>query len=244
MASAPGTPARLRGWAWQERWLVVIVLLALALGLALGYRYAHYEMRARDAITPEHAAALGARMARAEAESRQLRSRLDIVGGELAVEQGARKGLEQQLQAAQGELGRLRDQLAFFEQLLPPGPQGSLDIRAVGFERQGAALRYRVLLMRNPGNGSAFEGRLQFMAAGVREGRRVTLELLPLRVREDGSVAPPSEADKELLGLRFDQYQRSLGLLAVPAGFVPRTVTVRVLEGDAVRAMRSVDIEF
>lgn len=244
MPGASGISARLRSWAWQERWLLAIALLTLALGVVFGYRYAHHQVRERDAITPQQAAALGTRMAQAEAESRELRSRLDAAGGELAVEQGMRKGMEQQLQAAQAELGRVRDQLAFFEQLLPPGPKGSLDIRAVAFERQGAALRYRVLLMRNAGNGDAFRGSLQFIAGGMQKGKRVTHELLPLQVRADGSVAPPTEAGKELLALNFDQYQRSLGVLAVPPGFIPSTITVRVLEGDAVRVVRNVDIQF
>jgi len=222
--------------------LGVAVLLALLLGFAAGYRYARHAPP-DGALAPGQAVALGARAAQAEAQADGLRSRLDAASAELAVEQGARQGLEQQLQAAQAELGRARDQLAFFEQLLPPGPQGSLDIRALAVERRGQALGYRVLLMRNPGNGAPFRGSLQFIAAGTREGEAETVELLPLQSRGEGGAAPPGQG-RELLALEFDQYQRSQGILAVPEGFVPDTVTVRVLEDDAVRAERSVAIEF
>jgi hypothetical protein len=46
-----------------------------------------------------------------------------------------------------------------------------------------------------------------------------------------------------LLALQFDQYQRSQGILAIPEGFVPESVTVSVLEGETVRATRSVKLE-
>ena len=46
---------------------------------------------------------------------------LDAADGELVIERAARQELETQLRAAQAEVGRVRDQLAFYEQLLPPG---------------------------------------------------------------------------------------------------------------------------
>ncbi|CFO06121.1 integral membrane protein [Bordetella pertussis] len=52
------------------------------------------------------------------------------------------------------------------------------------------------------------------------------------------------EAGASLLALQFDQYQRSQGLLDLPDGFVPETVTVSVLEDTTVRATRTVKLEF
>ena len=71
------------------------------------------------------------------------------------IERAARQELETQLRAAQAEVGRVRDQLAFYEQLLPPGPEGSVDIRGAQVERAGQGLRYKVLLMRSGRNGGA-----------------------------------------------------------------------------------------
>lgn len=245
MAGASSTAVRLRDWAWQERWLLAIALLALALGIALGYRYAQYRLYAGGAPTPRQAALLAQRAEQAETQSQALHRQLDHVRAELALAQGARAALAGELQSVQDELGRLRDQLAFFDQLLPAGPKGSLEIRGAAFEHHGAALRYRVLLLRNPAQaGKAFQGRLQFVASGMRNGRRVTQELLPLQVRPDGSAAPSAEAARELFALRFDQYQRSVGVLAVPASFIPQSISVRVLEGKIVRAVRSVDVDF
>lgn len=225
-------------------WLMV-VLLALCVGAAIGYQAASlYLSQDRAGISKEQLVALQASQVQREAEMRFLRAQLDMADGETAVQAAARKELETQVLAQQTELGRVRDQLAFYEQLLPPGPQGSLDIRAASFARQGVGLRYRVLLMRNGHNAEKpFGGRLQFMAAGKAAGEAVTVELGSLQVNEDGTVAPPTDASKELLNLAFDQYQRSEGVLALPEGFAADRITVRVLEGDTVRASRSVDID-
>ena len=47
-----------------------------------------------------------------------------------------------------------------------------------------------------------------------------------------------------LLAVHFDHFQRSQGVLALPEGFVPESVTISVLEGSNVRATREVRLEF
>jgi hypothetical protein len=54
------------------------------------------------------------------------------------------------------------------------------------------------------------------------------------------SVAPAPGGNP--LALNFRQYQRAEGALALPANFAPRTVTVRVLEGGAVRSQSTVNL--
>src|SRR3546814_19832949 len=73
------------------------------------------------------------------------RAEADALEGKLAVEESTRKGLEASLQALQSELGRARDQLAFFDQLLPPGPKGAVSIRALEVEHLGPTLQYKEL---------------------------------------------------------------------------------------------------
>lgn len=238
--AAQASAGRVRHLLW-----LLVVLLALGVGAAAGYRAAAlYLDQDRAAISKEQLTALRASVAQREAEIRFLRAQLDSSDGEIAVERAARKELETQLLGQQTELGRVGDQLAFYEQLLPPGQKGALDIRGAEFSRQGPGLRYRVLLMRNGADSGGFVGSLQFMATGSQRGKPVTLELQPLQVRADGSVAPSTDAGKEMLRLNFDQYVRSQGVLAVPGGFVPESVTIRVLDGDTVRATRNVELEF
>ena len=224
------------------------LLAGVLLGGSAGYFYARQLYRPQDAVV------ISARQAEAQEESmrqqatqlRYVQGQLDAADGELVIERAARQELETELRAVQAEVGRVRDQLAFYEQLLPPGPEGAVDIRGVQIDRGGGGLRYKVLLMRSGRNGGTpFAGALRFQATGTLQGETVTVELAPLQVKaESGLVTNTGESTAAAsLALQFDQYQRSQGVLALPEGFVPESVTVSVLEGETVRASRNVKLE-
>ncbi|MCF8171497.1 MAG: hypothetical protein K9J49_03650 [Candidatus Methylopumilus sp.] len=211
-----------------------------------------------------------------EAERAQTVSPLHQTQRALLTERAARLELEKILATVQLELGRTQDQLAFFEDLLPPSPHGALDIRAVDIEQHAEGLQYRVLLMRNGKATKHFVGTLQFVAIGHCRGdvngpeQMVILQPLlaePLPVGSEGFVAqsvhgksqqaePPrvntqqqmrqqveaqqTEAQRAALRLDFAQFQRGQGFLALPPRFAPKSVTVRVLDGDIVLASRVV----
>ena len=189
-----------------------------------------------------------------ELQLQAAQSRIEQAQGEVLIERAARAELEKNLSISQTDLGKLKDQLAFYEQLLPPGPQGSIDLRAVDIAVQGHALSYRVLLMRSGKPGERFNGRLEFIASGRENNKDATYVLSPLQSAAPANVPNPGSAQAQpapsavkdafadLLKLDFEQFQRSQGMLALPEGFDARTVTVRVLEGDIVLASRRVDL--
>lgn len=224
------------------------LLVGVLLGGSVGYLYATRQARPQDAvvISTQQAEAQADAVRQQATQLRYTQTQLDTADGELVIERAAREELEAQLRAAQAEVGRVRDQLAFYEQLLPAGPEGSVDIRGVQIDREGGGLRYKVLLMRSGRNGGTpFAGALRFQATGVLKGETVTVDLAPMQVKaEVGPVTTTGETTSAAtLALQFDQYQRSQGMLAVPEGFVPESVTVSVLEGETVRASRSVKLE-
>lgn len=176
-----------------------------------------------------------------------LRGRLELANnaaaaleGRLLVEESTRRGLETGLQAMQTELGAARDSLAFYEQLMPPGPQGAISIRALDIERVGPHLRYRLLLMRSGNNDKAFQGNLQFLAKGLLNGEAATVTLLPTTL----PVSSENETDTSagLMAVELTDFQRDSGLLSLPAGFVPESLTVNVLEGRTLRTSRNVEL--
>ncbi len=221
-----------------------------------------------------------------EAERTQVTSQFNQAQRALLSEHATRLELEKILANVQTELGRTQDQLAFFEDLLPPSPQSGLDIRAVDVVQHPEGLNYRVLLMRSGKVTKPFVGALQFIARGYFGKTTVAAEqtiiLQPLLVRpvepnqaglgaqsqcaeapraESQQAATPhpdlqqaelqqiqtpplwaqqNEARQTALRLNFAQFHRGQGLLAIPAGFVPTFVTVRVLDGDIVLASRVV----
>lgn len=201
------------------------MLLGLVLGVALGGVGARYWFQG-EATRQFNAmkSSLQNELVNARAEAAASQAHNDALSGSLLVEESTRKGLESTLQAAQKELGQAREQLAFYEQLFPPGKQGAVSIRGLEARRQGVSLQYRALFMRNANNAPTFEGVLQFVVQGQVEGK-------PLTVTLDSSPE-----------LEFDAFQRSGGVLSLPEGFEPGKLTLNVLEGRAVRASRTVDV--
>lgn len=216
-------------------------LFGLVIGVALGasgvrYWFGGQALQELDALKAQSEL----RLNESRAEAAAARAFADAVAGQLAIEESTRKGLEASLRSTQTELGRAREQLAFFDQLLPPGPKGAVSIRALDIERVGPALQYRVLLMRNAQNDELFKGRMQFMANGTLDGKTVKIPLEPAQLKGGPDAPVPSVSDG--LDLSFEQFQRSGGLLSLPEGFTPRTVTLNVLEGSTVRVSRSVNV--
>ena len=220
-------------------------LFALLIGVLLGAYTERYVIRwARPVgsvqLSADEVAEQEAVLRQTEVYLRGLRARLDASGSELVIERAARSELETQLESAQLEIGRVRDQLAFYEQLLPPGPEGTVEVRGLQLDPVGGGLRYKVLLMRSGHAGGApFSGALRFKGEGRLHGATVVLDLAPMQFNSDGGEITAAGSAAAPLTLQFEQYQRVEGMLAVPEGFVPERVTVTVLEGASVRATRS-----
>ncbi|WP_233233999.1 YhcB family protein [Bordetella sp. LUAb4] len=224
----------------MPRSVVFRILLVLIVGLVIGAEAMYLVQQKRqadsDAPTPQAVQALNAELAQRSADLEFVRRQLDMAEGELAVERSTRNTLSAQVSSQMDQLGTLRDRLAFYEQLLPPGPGGVVSVRGLDVEHTAEGLSYRVLLMRSARSGSPpFVGSLQFVAEGTQNGKPKTAVLSLLR---PASPTPKTAADT--IPFDFDQYQRGQGLLAVPEGFVPASITLNVLEGGVVRATRTV----
>ena len=226
-------------------------LLLLVLGFALGVLITQQPEAKRIALQlrTEQLALQQAR-AKLEAERAQSDSQFNQAQYDLIIERSVRDELEKNLSSTQLELGRYKDQLAFFEGLLPPGPQGALTIRGFEIRRQSEGLSYHVLLMRSGKMTERFVGGLQFVglghAIGATDSAEQSVMLVPLLAeategRHSGqpeaalttACASPEELHAHLR-LDFQQFQRSQGWLAIPPGFALRAVKVHVLRGSIV----------
>lgn len=210
-------------------------VLVFAVGLALGagavqWHHAAGARQQQQAYEAQVAAQTGLKKQLAGVQAQA-----DALAGELVVERSTVKGLQAALAQTQAQLGQARDALAFYEQLIPPGPKGSLSIRAFSVQPGGASLRYRVLLSRNASSGRPFSGRLQFIAEGTLKGQPVSREL-------SAAVVADGDASRAL-DLEFDQFQRQEGLLGMPEDFFPERVVLNILEGDTVRASTEVAVD-
>ena len=234
-------------------------LLLLALGFALGVLITQQPEAKRLALQLRtERLALQQGRAKLEAERAQSDSQLKQAQYDLIVERSVRAELEKNLSSTQLELGRYKDQLAFFEGLLPPGPQGALNIRGLEIRRQSEGLSYHVLLMRSGKMTERFVGALQFVglghAIGATDSTEQSVLLAPLLAeategrhsgRPEEAVTTACAAPEALHAhwrLDFEQFQRSQGWLAIPPGFALKAVKVRVLRGTVVLDTKRVDL--
>lgn len=189
--------------------VVTGVLATVGLAGILAAAITLFQPAGADAASRAQLAAFQARAEQAQADVQALRGQLAASDADLAVERAARRALEDNLAVLQAQAGHLRDRLAFYDQLFPAGPAGTVSIRAVEIARVPAGLRYRVLLMRSARPGLApFVGSLRFVATGMRDGVEVHVPLAPLQTEPalDAATAPratdapPTDAGKTVTG--------------------------------------------
>jgi hypothetical protein len=133
-----------------------------------------------------------------------------------------------QVRQLEAENRSLRDDLGFFEKLMPVSSNDGVAIRGLQADVVGGVqLRWQVLVIQAAArNAAEFKGRLELIANGVRDGKSWS------------QVLPP-----EGLPLKFRQYRRLDGLITLPEDVVVKTVTARVVEGQAVRASQSTELD-
>ncbi|HTK00581.1 MAG TPA: DUF6776 family protein [Bordetella sp.] len=191
----PAPAQRLRSGPGFRAGVIVGVLAVLALAGVVGAVAVLFPFSGADGATAAaRLAMLQAQASQGLAQVQGLRGQLAASDADLAVERAARHALEDNLAELQTQAGQLRDRLAFYDQLFPAGPAGTVSIRAVEITRVPSGLRYRVLLMRSARPGLApFTGGLQFVAMGTRDGAQVRVPLAPVQTipAPDSGVARP-----------------------------------------------------
>ncbi|CAM5199001.1 hypothetical protein CDEF62S_03569 [Castellaniella defragrans] len=187
-------------------WLVrgLSRLLVLALAFVAGAVVMHVGMHAGD---HEHMQALQAQNTDLQTQLTKAQASLTSLQNQTGVQGGTQRALQDKVTELQQALGSTRDQLSFYEQLLPAGPAGTVAIRAFNVQPKGDFLQYRVLLTRSvPDQSAPFGGRLRFVATGRQDGKTVKVELSSPKATADpgteagSSGVGSSEADSSSVG--------------------------------------------
>jgi len=223
--SAPKVTVRTHvGWYW--RWLGIIVALALFVGAAAwlydaGRRFAGFDRRE----TEEELSRLRASVARLEKETGRLRAIADASESRLKIEQAAQAQLEVQAKALEAQNTRLKEDLAFFENLTPSTSKLSIHRFRVDPDVLPGEYRYRLLVLRGGRRAREFRGSLQLVISLQPEGRNATISI-------------PDQASAHDVGysLRFKYFQLVEGTFRVPASAKLISVQARVLEEGTIQA--------
>ncbi|MDD5030442.1 MAG: hypothetical protein PHH58_13235 [Rhodoferax sp.] len=162
------------------------------------------------------------------AERNKAQSIANTADTRLTAEKAAQEKLVEVNRSLQAENQQLRDDLGFFEQLLPSsGTEASaLTIRGLQVARlPSGELQWQVLVIQGTKNPQEWDGQIELVFAGTLAGKawagRLPAGTVPIKMK---------------------QYGRLQGLFAVPAQTVVKSVTARLLQGATVRAQRTVKI--
>jgi hypothetical protein len=227
-------------------WPVTVLLIAVVLGLAAAAALWAFEEGRR--LTGPHDSdlrainrELTAKLAAVQAERDKLAASAGTVDARLGIAEGAQAQMAEQLKALETENAQLKEDLAFFDSLLP-APTNSAGIYVRSFriapdEAQPTRLRFRVLLMQGGGKAfapvSEFQGQLALTLNVVQAGKPATIDF-------PGGAASGSAA--ATTRVKLTHYQRLEGWVDVPPGTTVQSVMVKVLQNGKIKASQSFSI--
>lgn len=211
---------------WPLRWALGAMMLGFSAAIALwtfelGVSIAGLDKDAKLELTRlrEEVAAL-----RSERDKSQ--SIANISGSLLTAEKAAQEKMVAQIRQLEADNRLLRDDLGFFEKLLPAGGAESASIRGLQAEPlTDMQLKWQVLVIQPVKDAPVFNGKLELTFSGTLAGKPWTTDL-------------PGGAQL----LQFKQYRRIEGVLDLPPLAVVKTVTAKVLEGTAVRSVQTIKL--
>jgi hypothetical protein len=130
------------------------------------------------------------------------------------------------------ELAKLKEDLAFFESLLPNATSQGVAIRRLKVDLTSPnQIRYRMLIMQGGKGDREFAGNLQLSVNVVQTGKNAVI-----------NFPEGNNGGSEKFKLGFKQYQTIEGVLILPEGAVAKAVQARVLENGQLRAQLSTNL--
>lgn len=144
-------------------------------------------------------------------------------GSLLIAEKAAQEKMAAQIKQLESDNRLIRDDLGFFEKLLPAGGADGTTIRGLQAELLSPTqLKWQILVIQSVKNAPDFNGKLDLTINGTLAGRPWMASL-------------PGGAQ----ALEFRQYRRIEGVLDLPPQAVVKTVTAKVVEGTVTRSVKT-----
>lgn len=221
---------------WYWRALAATALLSLVLAAAAwiydaGRRFARFD-RGESAQEIEK---LKAYVAELEQGLSDLRAKPESGDSRLQIERTAQQQLVAQVRSLEEENGRLKEELALFENLAATDNKGTgLTINRFRVEPDAVPgqYRYRMLLAFQGGKKDReFKGSLQLLVSLQQEGKSAMI-IFP-------SV---NDSERQRFSLSFRYFRRIDGVFQVPAGARVKAVEARLLQDGATKASQSVTL--
>jgi hypothetical protein len=208
---------------WYWRWVGIVTVGALAVGAGWatydsGTLFAGYRQSEADGAL----AKLNDTIARQEREITALRARAALAERQLAIDGATYGDLASQMKSLAEQNAALKEDLAFFQTLMPTrGGDATvmIDRFRVRQDLLPGEYRYRLLLVQTGKREKDFRGRLQFVV-NLSQNEKAHVLTLP----------PEGEADAKEYEIRFRFFQRIEGTFKVAPDASVKSMQVRVFE--------------
>ena len=211
---------------WPLRWVVVAIVLGFCGAISMWAFEFGRDIAGLDKTSKEELPRLRSELARLTLERDKAQSIANTAGSLLAAGQATQDQLAAQNRQLEATNPSLRDDLGFFEKLLPVSGSGGIAIRGLQLEvLAGSQLKWQVLVFQAVKNPAEFSGKLDLTISGLRNGKPWSISL--------------PEAEQ---GLKFTQYRRLEGVLQLPADVLLKIASARILDGASVRATQTVKL--
>jgi len=223
--SAPRMAVR-SAMPWPLRWAGVAIVLGFCAAIGLWAFDLGKSIAGLDAGAKEELLRLRDVVTKLRQERDATQSVVNTSTSLITAERAAQERLAAQVRALEAENRAMRDDLAFFEKLIPTGGAEGVAIRALQAEvLEGTQLRWQVLVIQPVKNAREFRGQLEMTVGGTLNGK-------PWMMPMPGGAMP----------LQFRQYRRIEGMVDLPAMAVVKNVSAKVVEGTATRAVQSIKL--
>lgn len=218
---------------WPFRWAVLAIVFGFCAAIGLwafefGRDIAGLERGSKDELLrlQTELTDLRIELAKTKEERDQAQSIANTAGTLVTAEKASHEQLLLQVKQMEAENRSLKDDLGFFEKLIPASGTGSLSIRGLQAELQnGTAVKWQVLVIQASRNAVEFSGSLDLTFTGLQNGKPWSASL---------PTGPQS--------IKVKQYGRLEGVLELPPQVVVKGVSAKVLEGSTVKATQAIKL--
>ncbi|HEY5292202.1 MAG TPA: DUF6776 family protein [Burkholderiales bacterium] len=221
--------------AWYWRMLGLIAVLSCSLALAAwmydaGRRFAGFDRSEAEQELSQLRESAG----KLAEETASLRASVNASESKLQIERAAQTQLGRQVKALEDENARLKEDLAFFENLIPSEHRdNTLLINRFRVEKEAlpGEFRYRLLLLQGGRRDKPFQGNLQLLVT-LQDGDK------------DAIITLPEEGAAQAYKISFKYFQRVEGTFRVARDAHVKMVRVRIFETGStqVRATQSFNL--
>ena len=228
--SAPRMAVR-SAMPWPLRWAIVAIVFGFCASIGLWAFEFGKDIAGLDQGSKAEMLRLRTQVAELQSELEKAREDRDkaqsianTAGTLVTVEKAAQEKVLQQLKQLEADNRTLKDDLGFFEKLIPSSGVDGVAIRGLQAELQNdVGLKWQILVIQASKNAAEFNGKIELTFTGQLAGKPWTATL-PQQV------------------VKVRQYGRLEGVFEVPAQVVVKGVSARILEGTAVRATQSIKL--